>query len=71
MSDINEILVNEKYILNGVGDIGMDSSIRKYIDTEVLIIDKQKNGLYTILNYENQTIRNIPKRNFTRIEDGN
>lgn len=64
-----KILVNEKYILNGAGDIGMDSSIRKYINTEVLIIDKQKNGLYTILNYDNQTIRNIPKRNFTKIED--
>ncbi len=67
----NEILVNKKYILNGTGDLGMDSNVRKYISTEVLIVDKQKNGLFTILNYDNQMIRNIPKRNFTRIEDGN
>ena len=66
-----EIILNKKYILNASGDIGMNSDIRKFISTEVLVIDKQKNGLFTISNYENRVIRDIPKRNLTRIENGN
>lgn len=48
--------------LNGNGDLGMDGTIRPYIDSLVEIVRVAKDGLYEIRTGDKKLFR-VPKRN--------
>lgn len=62
-----EIKIGELYRLNGSNDLGMNAEIRPYIGGHVYVLNKNKNGLFTIICTDSTKFKNIAKYNLSPI----